>query len=403
LLGTDDVKCRKTTYYFVSDDEAEPKVRATVESTSTWYDSRRKQKSRRPEWRLYYPKDLKLVQEFCSPDDLLLLALRNDDSLAVFLAPKNSVSEQMLLKAFSVTAQHYKQSGNVRWMKTERGVNLDYVSAAAFEQLSLALEEITPLDEHKSGIASEVIATPEEVAHGDLQVAEVAARMIELWPYGQLGKSRDVVKLVTEACDPKNEAPADAALERWLEVAEAAYRMWEKQSACLFLAPLRHDPIISDLELVERLETRWMSFRQSRVTRAGKVMEEFLNILFTRARLRFSTGSEAKTESGKLPDFVFPDGGSYRNPEFPTGLLRILGSKTSFKDRWRQILSEGDRVSVKHGVTRDALITAPMFKQMEESGFVVVMPKPIIDRYESCPPNLISLASFITEVQDLQK
>lgn len=401
LLGTEDCRDRPTTYYFISDDGAEPRVREIVHSVSSWYDSRRNQPHRNPEWRLYYPSTVNLIQNFCQAGDLLLLALRNDGTLAVFLAPAGSVSEQVLLQAFGVTQSHYRQSGQVRWMKTAEAPALDFVGAETMEQLSLAFAEA------RAGEEDTLIATVEDDApagsDGDGQVSRIADLMLERWPEGRLGSNQEVVELVIGVCDPDGEAEADMALERWLEVAEASYRIWEKETARRFIAPLRNDSAVSDMELIERIGSRWMSFRQSRVSRAGKVMEEFLGILFLRAGLRFATGSSAMTENGKMPDFLFPDGDSYRDESFPAGRLRILGSKTSFKDRWRQILSEGDRVPEKHGVTRDTCITASMFEQMRISGFIVVMPQPIIARYSiSRPTNLVSLTDFIEEVRGLQ-
>lgn len=401
LLGTDDFPDRPTTYYFLSDDGGEPKVRQVVRSTSTWYDSRRNQPHRKAEWRLYYPKSVNLIQEFCQPGDLLLLALRNDGSLGVFLAPAESISEAVLMQSFSVTQEHYRQDGMVRWMRTEEAPRLDFVASDAMEQLSLAFTQAEGIEDADT-LAATVTPVAGDEAEEDAEVREVANRMLELWPDGKLGPSDEVVGVVVAVCDPDGSAEADPALERWLEVAEASYRIWEKEMARRFIGPLRNDPAVSDMELVELIGSRWMSFRQSRVTRAGKVMEKFLEILFQRAGLRYATGSAAMTENGKLPDFLFPDGQSYRNSGFPTEHLRILGSKTSFKDRWRQILSEGDRIPVKHGVTRDALITHLMFSQMEESGFIVVMPRPIIDRYGFKPGNLMSLGRFIDEVSDIQ-
>lgn len=398
LLGDQERKKWPTSYHFIADDGASPVVQLTLDSYASWYDVRKKQ-DRDPEWRLYYPAETNAIRDLSCPGDLLLIALRDNGNLAVFIAPRDSVSEALLVQAFGVARGHYSQSEDVKWLLAENAPSLDFVTAEAFQQLSLTLEGGTGSE----SLSTVVDVSPEAVVGDDSEVSDVASWMIELWPDRIKGKSREIVERVINTCDPEGHMPPDTALERWLEVAEAAYRIWEKTSACRFLAPLRHDSDVTDLELVERLGSRWMSFRQSRVSRAGKVMEEFLGILFTRAGLAFQTGSLAKTENGKLPDFLFPDGASYHNLEFPPERLRILGSKTSFKDRWRQILSEGDRVSVKHGVTRDPLITDSMLNQMKKSGLVVVMPKPIIDRCQTQSSNIVSLAEFISEVHDLQE
>ena len=49
-------------------------------------------------------------------------------------------------------------------------------------------------------------------------MSKVAEQMLKRCPYGQLGTSRAVVDLVVDACDPKEQAAPDPALERWLDV-----------------------------------------------------------------------------------------------------------------------------------------------------------------------------------------
>jgi EcoRII C terminal len=403
LLGTEEDRNRATSYYFISDDGAEPKLRASITAYSSWWYRIKKRKSGDyREWRLYYPATVNLIYEFCRDGDLLLLALRNDGSRAIFLAPAGSVSEQVLLQAFGVRNRGGAQDPHDPWLVNVEP-SLGAVEAEAMEQLALTFAEA---DEDESKILAVTVEDSAAAAlAGDEQVEKVAEVMLERWPDGKLGRSDEVVKIVVGVCDPDGTQPPDTALEHWLEVAEAAYRIWEKDTANRFIGPLRADPAVSDIKLVEEIGTRWMSFRQSRVTRAGKVMEYFLRILFDRAGLKFVTDSAAKTENGKMPDFLFPDGPSYADRvSFPDSKLRILGAKTTFKDRWRQILEEGDRVRVKHGVTRDPFITETMFAQMNtgDRRLIVVMPKPIIDRYTINPPNLVSLADFINEVHDLQ-
>lgn len=399
LLGSDDRDIR-TTYFFVSDDGGEPRVRKTVECMSRWYDSRRRKLTRSAEWRLYYPQAVNYIQEFSKPGDLLLIALRNDGSLAIFLAPAGSVSEQVLMQAFGLNQDHYKQTGNVRWMRTTETQNLDFVAAQALEQLSFTLST----SEDSTGLSrslEEVVAIePEDVARGDADVTAVAAKMIERWPGDKLGQYVHVVDIVETVCDPDHSSEPDFALSRWLEVADASYRIWEKYSLGQFIAPLRVDPQVSNEQLVEKIGPKWMQYRQSRVSRAGLMMEEFVGRLLLREKLAFDR--QAETEKSSLPDFLFPGRRAYHNPAFPADQLRILGSKTSLKDRWTQILAEGARVPAKHCITRDTLITPSMFAKMRNEQFTVVMPKSIMANYPKPPANLISFGAFIAEVKVLQ-
>jgi hypothetical protein len=130
------------------------------------------------------------------------------------------------------------------------------------------------------------------------------------------------------------------------------------------------------------------------------MMEMFLCRIFDTTRIRYEWG--ARIEGGKLPDFVFPGAKEYADNTFPETNLRILGAKTSLKDRWRQILAEGDRVRKKHGVTRDISVTRKMFSQMREASFYVVIPEQLKSQYMDPAPNLITLEEFIQEVRGLQ-
>ena len=223
--------------------------------------------------------------------------------------------------------------------------------------------------------------------------------MIERWPNGRLGSCSEVCSLVTDNCETDALIEPDGALVRWMEVAEASYWMWESEMFGRFLKPIRFDVNVSDTVLAEMVSERWMSYRQGRVSRAGTMMETFLADIFRRAALPFSHG--AKIEGGKLPDFLFPGVKQYNDLTWPADKLRILGSKTSFKDRWRQILSEGNRVIHKHGITRDVAITAGMFSQMGDAGLTVVMPASVRGGYAAIPTNLISLTEFIADVRSI--
>lgn len=148
LLGTEDYKDRPTTYYFISDDGEEPQVREVVRSTSTWYDSRRNQTDRKAEWRLYYPNSVSLVQNFCQDGDLLLLALREDYSLAIFLAPSGSASERTLNQAFGVSQTLEQEPELVLMMNSGNAPTGNATQVDAMEQLYVAFEragEIEPI------------------------------------------------------------------------------------------------------------------------------------------------------------------------------------------------------------------------------------------------------------------
>jgi hypothetical protein len=102
-----------------------------------------------------------------------------------------------------------------------------------------------------------------------------------------------------------------------------------------------------------------LSVQNRRKARVGRALENHLRYLFQQQGLQFEEGGHSLvTESRSKPDFLFPNFASYHDPEFPDERLRILGAKTTCKDRWRQVLAEADRVSDKHLITLEPGISA---------------------------------------------
>ena len=95
-------------------------------------------------------------------------------------------------------------------------------------------------------------------------------------------------------------------------------------------------------ELVETANT----ILNRRKSRAGKSLEHHLSEIFKTFELAYST--QSVTEDNKKTDFLFPNADAYFNLKFDSNKLIVLASKTTCKDRWRQVLNEADRVETKH-------------------------------------------------------
>jgi hypothetical protein len=112
--------------------------------------------------------------------------------------------------------------------------------------------------------------------------------------------------------------------------------------------------------------------------------------------------SQAESDPGKRPDFIFPSEAAYRDPSFPSEKLRMLAAKTTCKDRWRQILNEADRIQVKHLLTLQEGVSENQFKEMTEAGVKLVVPRALHDSYpKDIRQNLLSLKEFINNVRFL--
>lgn len=138
-----------------------------------------------------------------------------------------------------------------------------------------------------------------------------------------------------------------------------------------------------------------------RKSRAGKSLEHHLSEVFRICDVTFE--SQGKTEDNKQPDFIFPNIASYKNNQFDDSKLIFLASKTTCKDRWRQILNEADRIKEKHLFTLQQGISSNQLKEMYNYGVQLVVPAPYIKSFpEDFKERILSLDKFISLVQSKQ-
>ena len=131
-------------------------------------------------------------------------------------------------------------------------------------------------------------------------------------------------------------------------------------------------------------------------------MEHHLADIFTRNNLVFE--EQVITENRKKLDFVFPNGVCYHDICFPADGLIVLGVKTTCKDRWRQVLTEADRVDVKYLFTMQQGISKYQLKEMQDSRVVLVAPSKYISSFPSEFQGWIKdLSGFIHIVHDVQE
>jgi hypothetical protein len=144
------------------------------------------------------------------------------------------------------------------------------------------------------------------------------------------------------------------------------------------------------------------SVTNRRKSRSGRSLELHLERIFTETSVLHSHG--AKSEGKSTPDFLFPSAANYANPTYDARKLRMLGAKTTCKDRWRQVLKEANRIPIKHIATLQEGVSKDQFVEMKKAGVVLVVPKPLHRKY---PPEvraeLRSLSEFVRELQDLQR
>jgi hypothetical protein len=156
-------------------------------------------------------------------------------------------------------------------------------------------------------------------------------------------------------------------------------------------------PFLTVEELVETANT----ILNRRKSRAGKSLEHHLSEIFNIFQISYQ--SQVITEDNKRPDFIFPNQEAYLNPSFDEKKLCFLASKTTCKDRWRQVLNEADRIKTKHLFTLQQGISSNQLDEMYKYNIQLVVPKP----YLLCfPPQyrdkILTLDTFVHHIQKTQ-
>lgn len=154
---------------------------------------------------------------------------------------------------------------------------------------------------------------------------------------------------------------------------------------------------------VEEFLSLSKSVLNRRKSRAGKGFEHHLAKLFTLNSLQFE--EQVVTEINKKPDFLFPSLAKYRDLTYPSDRLVTLAAKTTCKDRWRQIITESDRLidKPKFLCTLQQGISAKQMQEMEDAKVVLVVPKQFWTYYPAdARGKLWSVKKFIDHIHSIE-
>ena len=78
----------------------------------------------------------------------------------------------------------------------------------------------------------------------------------------------------------------------------------------------------------------------------------------------------------------------------------MLAAKTTCKDRWRQIINEADRIKLKHLITLQEGVSEAQFREMQEAGVQLIVPKDVQDSYpKEVKPHLLTFESFLADLR----
>lgn len=111
------------------------------------------------------------------------------------------------------------------------------------------------------------------------------------------------------------------------------------------------------------------------------------------------------TEGNKRPDFIFPSEADYHDVSFSIEKLCSLAAKTTCKDRWRQILNEGDRFKgrYKYLCTMQQGISSSQMDEMQAEKVILVVPKTYISTYPKDRQERIwTIGKFVDFVKEME-
>ena len=85
-------------------------------------------------------------------------------------------------------------------------------------------------------------------------------------------------------------------------------------------------------------------------------------------------------------------------------MLTMLGAKRTCKDRWRQVLSEANRIANKHLLTMQPSISQHQTDEMKDANLQLVVPRSLFNSYQPAQQSwLMDVKGFIELVKSRQQ
>ena len=337
-------------HYFADDQEP---VHATSEFT--FYDARAKSADRtgRSEWRFYYE------------GSFLALADVGD---RFFLA--RSQSGQLFGLVFQ---------GDSAWLRAAQALFGVQISTSLFDSVPRETLDHQELELLRRQILDELgldLAIPVRPSDEDLMLEK----------YGRTFPTTKEMALFARSQVEVDPAHPDEALVRWLSREEELFRALENV--------VIRERLDQGFRTVDEFIEYSLSVQNRRKSRMGFALQNHLSELFTVHHLRFTP--QARTEANNRPDFIFPGQAEYHDEAFDSSLLIMLGVKSTSKDRWRQVLTEADRIPQKHLCTLEAGISVKQTEEMQRQKLTLIIPESLIETYTSAQRQaLLNVGAFI--------
>ena len=198
-----------------------------------------------------------------------------------------------------------------------------------------------------------------------------------------------------ESLDPfVLDAPGDAIMQISRDVEFRIFKRHElrrRATEVVRILVAQTDLVAAVVQGFPDLDAVFLSASQQRKTRAGRSFEHHIAATLKAGRIRFE---EQAVTGGRRPDFVLPNLQTFRLGEkrAPAEAL-VLAAKTTLRERWKQVSSEGFHCSV-FLATVDDRVAATAIEEMQELGIRLVVPESLKSSKETCYGQHSSVISF---------
>jgi predicted nucleic acid-binding Zn finger protein len=352
--GTGTLRLNAVFVYFGKDDEEVLQAEGEV----SFYDTRRNNRNRGPEYRLYYRQNT--VTLLMAEGDFCLVAARPDKSLLVLVTPPGNAVERRVRYLFGLP----NVEGNWQVTSEINPSELDLASQTILEAIGIELED---------------------------SADDLLGRLIDA--FGLKFPATRIFSNFARQNSPTNidaVKDADAALESWMKFEERLFRTLEREIVQARLTSGFND--VDDFVMFS------LSVQNRRKARVGQALENHLEAVFIANRVSYSRG--CVTEGQARPDFVFPGCSYYHDPRHVAPPLRMLAAKSTCKDRWRQILPEAGKIPVKHLFTLETAISQNQTDEMRAHQVQLVVPPSVARTYSAGQQEFVMcLSQFLSLVR----
>jgi hypothetical protein len=150
---------------------------------------------------------------------------------------------------------------------------------------------------------------------------------------------------------------------------------------------------------IEGIRSVFKSMQNSIFSLAGSCFEKYIEVWLDAFDLPFEI--QKRVDGDRIPDFVLPSRHYYmaRDSRSPDDAI-LLSAKTTCRERWTQILSEGKLVDTKYLATLDAAVPKDKINSMLSERVVLVVPeseKSALEHYRSAD-NVLEFQQFMSTV-----